>query len=55
MGVLLPVAGMGAILMPWIIGLVGDAVSLQAGMICNLVPCIGILVLSVIIHRKEEA
>lgn len=55
MGVLLPVAGMGAILMPWIIGVVGDAVSLQAGMICNLIPCIGILVLSIIIHKKEEA
>lgn len=54
MGVLLPVAALGAIVMPWIIGLVADAVSLQAGMVCNLVPCIGILVLSIVIHKREK-
>lgn len=54
MGVMLPMAGLGAILMPWIIGLVADAVSLQAGMICNLVPCTGILVLSVVISGMRK-
>lgn len=54
MGVLLPVAAFGAILMPWFIGLVADAVSLQAGMMCNLVPCLGILVLSLIIGKMEK-
>lgn len=54
MGVMLPMAGLGAILMPWIIGLVADAVSLQAGMICNLVPCAGILILSVVILRMRK-
>lgn len=53
MGVMLPTAALGAIVMPWIIGLVGDAVSLQAGMICNLVPCVGILALSLILRRME--
>ena len=49
MGVMLPMAGLGAIIMPWIIGLVADNVSLQVGMACNLVPCAGIMVLSMII------
>ena len=58
MGVMLPMASLGAIIMPWIIGLVADGVSLQAGMICNLVPCVGIMVLSIVVRRmrnKEEA
>lgn len=46
MGVMLPVAGIGAILMPWIIGIVADGIGLQMGMFCNLIPCIGIFVLS---------
>ncbi len=51
MGVMLPIAGIGAIVMPWIIGVVADTVSLQAGMICNLVPCAGIFVLSLVMTR----
>ena len=54
MGVMLPAAALGAIVMPWIIGVVADTVSLQAGMICNLVPCIGIMVISVILRRMES-
>lgn len=53
MGILLPVASIGAIIMPWIIGLVADGVSLQAGMACNLIPCAGILILSLIVRRME--
>ena len=51
MGVLLPAAGCGAILMPWLIGIVADHVGLQAAMCVNLVPCLGIFVLSMIIRR----
>ncbi len=54
MGIMLPIAGLGAILMPWIIGLVADAVSLRAGMVCNLVPCVGIMILSVVILRMRK-
>ena len=54
MGVMLPVAGMGAIIMPWLIGLVADSVSLQAGMLLNLLPCAGIMLLSIAIQRMEE-
>lgn len=54
MGTLLSTATCGAILMPYIIGRIGDAVSLQAGMAANLVPCIGILVLSLIMYRRTK-
>ena len=52
--ILLPVAAFGAIIMPWFIGLVADTVSLQAGMMCNLLPCAGIMVLSLIISKVEK-
>ena len=55
MGVMLPAAGLGAILMPWLTGLVADGVSLQAGMMCNLVPCAGIMILSLVIGRMKTA
>jgi len=54
MGVLLPVAAFGAILMPWFIGLVADAFGLQAGMMCNLLPCAGIMVISLAIRKTEK-
>ena len=53
MGIMLPAAGLGAILMPWIIGLVAENVSLQAGMLCNIVPCVGIFVFSIFCRRME--
>ena len=54
MGILLPTASIGAIVMPWLIGQVADGVSLQAGMACNLVPCAGIMILSLIVKRMEK-
>ena len=54
MGVLLSTAACGAIIMPYIIGCIGDAVSLQAGMAANLVPCIGIFVLSFVMYRRKK-
>lgn len=54
MGVMLPLAGIGAILVPWIIGVVADQVSLRAGMLCNLVPCAGILILSLILLKMPQ-
>lgn len=54
MGIMLPAAGLGAILMPWIIGLVAEGVSLRAGMLCNIVPCVGILVFSILCRRMED-
>ncbi len=54
MGILLPTASIGAIIMPWLIGLVADSVSLQAGMALNLVPCAGIMILSLIVRRMDR-
>jgi len=54
MGILLPVASIGAIIMPWLIGQVADSVSLQAGMALNLVPCAGIMILSLIVKKMEK-
>lgn len=53
-GVMLPVAGIGGILMPMIIGFVADRVSLQAGMMCSIVPCVGIFVFSILCRRAEK-
>ena len=52
MGILLPVAACGGILMPAVIGFVASAVSLQAGMMMNLIPCVGIALLGLIMKRK---
>lgn len=54
MGVMLPIAGAGAIIMPWIIGIVAERVSLQAGMRCNVIPCLGILVFSILCSGEEH-
>lgn len=53
-GVMLPVAGIGGIVMPMIIGYVADRVSLQAGMMCNIVPCAGILVFSILCRKAAK-
>lgn len=54
MGVLLPIGGIGAIVMPWIIGVVADGIGLRLGMACNLIACAGILIFSLIMVRKER-
>lgn len=54
LGVMLPVAGVGAIVMPWLIGIIADMAGLKAGMFCNLVPCIGICVLSLVMAREQR-
>lgn len=50
-GVMLPLASCGAILMPWIIGLVADNAGISAGMAINIVPCAGLLVFAVLVSR----
>ena len=54
MGIMLPSAGFGAILMPWVIGQVAEGISLQAGMFCNVIPCLGILVFSLLCRKLGE-
>ena len=52
--VMLPIGTIGAIVMPWLIGQIADLVSLQAGMMINLVPCVGIMILSVILLKMKN-
>ncbi|MGN0158268.1 MAG: MFS transporter [Brotaphodocola sp.] len=54
MGVMLPAASSGAILMPWVIGIVAEHAGIKAGMICNIVPCVGMLVLSCAAKKMAE-
>ena len=54
MGIMLPAASSGAILMPWIIGLVAEKMGLAAGMACNIVPCIGLVVFTILVARMPE-
>lgn len=51
MGILLPAASSGAIVMPYVIGIVADAAGIQAGMFTLMVPCVGLLIFSVILAK----
>ena len=56
-GILLAFAGVGGILFPWLVGIVADHAGLRTGMAVNLIPCIGITVISLILLscRKRGA
>jgi len=54
MGVMLPTASLGAILMPWVIGLVAERFGIAAGMACNLAPCVGMMTLAWLVSRLPE-
>ena len=54
MGIMLPVASSGAILMPWVIGMVAERAGLAAGMASNIVPCIGLVVFTLLVARLPE-
>lgn len=47
MAIMLPAASIGAIAMPWIIGIVAEHAGIEAGMLCNTVPCAGMLLFSI--------
>ena len=54
MGIMLPVASSGAILMPWIIGIVAEKAGLAAGMVSYIVPCVGLIVFTLLVARLPE-
>ena len=54
MGIMLPVASSGAILMPWVIGIVAERAGLAAGMASNIVPCVGLVVFTLLVARLPE-
>ena len=53
-GTMLPIASSGAIIMPWVIGMVAERFGIQAGMAANIVPCAGLLIFSVLVSRLPE-
>ena len=54
MGVMLPAASSGAILMPWIIGIVAEYGGIKVGMASNIVPCVGLLLFCIALKRLEK-
>ena len=54
LGVMLPAAGLGAVVMPWVIGRVADAAGLAPGMACNLLPCAGMFLFAALVARGRE-
>ena len=54
MGIMLPAASSGAILMPWIIGIVAEKAGLAAGMASNIVPCVGLIIFTLQVARLPE-
>lgn len=54
-GVMLPIAGIGAILMPWIICVLAEYIGLQIGMLSNIVPCLGIFIFSMLCYKQDKA
>lgn len=53
MGVMLPAASSGAILMPWLIGIISEHWGIKAGMASNIVPCVGLLIFCIALKRLE--
>ena len=51
MGVMLPVASSGAIIMPWIIGIVAEYAGIELGMASNVISCVTMLLFAIAIKR----
>ena len=54
MGIMLPAASSGAILMPWIIGIVAEKAGLAAGMASNIVPYVGLIIFTLLVAKLPE-
>lgn len=54
-GILLTLSSLGQIVMPWIIGIAADRLGLRTAMGLNLIPCIGIAVLSFAIRASQKS
>lgn len=52
-GVLIPVSALSRVIMPSLIGRIADASSLQTAMFFNLIPCIGICIVSLIVRQSK--
>lgn len=50
----LPAASGGAILMSWVVGIVSEKAGLAAGMASNIVPCVGLVLFTLLVARLPE-
>ena len=50
----LPAASGGAILMPWVVGIVSEKAGLAAGMASNIVPCVGLVLFTLLVACLPE-
>ncbi len=53
LGIMLPTAGLGAILMPGVIGLIAQFAGLRVGMAANVLPCAGMLALAAVMEKRD--
>lgn len=53
-GVMLPAASFGGILMPWIIGIVSNVAGLKTGMAMNIISCVGMLIFCIAVKRLKD-
>lgn len=54
MGIMLPAASSGAILMPWFIGIIAERFGIGVGMASNIVPCAGMFLFSLAVWRLSR-
>ena len=50
----LPAASGGAILMSWVVGIVSEKAGLAAGMASNIVPCVGLVLFTLLVACLPE-
>ncbi|MBQ8076473.1 MAG: MFS transporter [Oscillospiraceae bacterium] len=55
LGFLLSFAGIGGIIFPWLVGIIADGTGLRTGMIVNLIPCAGVIVLPLLMIRHNRS
>lgn len=53
-GVMLPAASFGGILMPWIIGIISNVAGLKTGMAMNIISCVGMLIFCIAVKRLKD-
>lgn len=56
LGVMLPIGGIGAVLMPWLVGIIADRTTLLTGMAVNVIPSLGIFAFAImlwVLGRKQ--
>ena len=54
-GVMLPVGGIGAVLMPYLIGAVAQRTGIRGGMVCPLAALVLMLVFAALLKKTEDA